>query len=185
LGVARTRQQLMQQLDEVNNAMPTNASVDFQLPAFFNISTAFELNATVVKTHFLVVFATIFELLGITLFLFNHYSSATLSEGCEAGNVIYSATTVTGTPASLAEKVRELESANRFLLERLEYNRLSLAPAETAVSTAIEKIRANYQKGEKLTYSGLSKKLHRSHSFVKKVLDRMIENGLARSIFLS
>jgi len=180
LVFADTRQQLMRKLDEVNNAMPTTASVDSQLPAIVNISTAFGLDAIAVKTNSLVVFASVFEWLGIALFLFNHYALATLSNGSQREKVISPAL------ASLLEKVTELESVNRLLLEKLEHQRPS-----PAISKAIEKVLANHQKGDKLTYSGLSKELHRSNSFVKKLLAQMIENRLARrdenarSIFLS
>jgi len=185
LVFAHTRQQLMQKLDEVNNAMPTNASVESQLPAIVNISTAFGLDAIAVKTNSLVVFASVFEWLGIALFLFNHYGLATLSNGRQREKVISQAPEPTATVASLLSKVTELESANRFLLEKLEHHRSS-----PAISKAIEKVLANHQKGDKLTYSGLSKELHRSNSFVKKLLRCMIEKGLARrnentrSIFL-
>ena len=188
LVFAHTRQQLMRQLDEVNNAMPTNASVDSQLPAIANVSTAFDLDAIAVKTNSLVVFATIFELLGIALFLFNHYSSATQRNSRQPEKVINPAPTPTPTGAivSLLEKVRELENANRFLLEKLEHPQPS-----AAISKAIEIVLANHQKGDKLTYSGLSKELHRSNSFVKKLLHLMIKKGLAqrdentRRLFLS
>jgi hypothetical protein len=76
LEQARTRQQLMQQLEQVNNDKPTTAAIDAQIPAIANLSKAFGLNPTTVKTHFLVVFASFFELLGVVLFLFNHYASA-------------------------------------------------------------------------------------------------------------
>jgi hypothetical protein len=58
------------------------------------------------------------------------------------------------------------------------------------ISRAIAQILSNHQSGDRLTYSGLSKELHRGKPFVKKVLERMIEERLARydedkrSIFL-
>jgi Mn-dependent DtxR family transcriptional regulator len=89
---------------------------------------------------------------------------------------------------TIQEQIQELSNVNRLLLEKLDDAEPS--PTTGAILKAIGQILSNHQSGDRLTYSGLSKELHRGKPFVKKVLKRMIEEGLARyddnkrSIFL-
>jgi hypothetical protein len=121
-----------------------------------------------------------FELLGVVLFLFNHYASAIEKLRVHTDSDVQ---------ISVEQKVQELESVNRLLLEKLDDAEPSPITAG-AILKAIGQILNNHQSGDRLTYSGLSKEQHRGKPFVKKVPERMIEEGLARyddskrSIFL-
>ena len=146
LESAHTREQLTRQLEQVNREKPTSATIDDQIPAIADVSETFGLDPTIVKTHLLVIFATIFELLGVTLFLFNHYESAIEKQRHHTDSDELS---------NVQQKIRELENLNRLLLDKLDESQPPPTSA-AALSKAIAQILSNHQSGDRLTYCGLS-----------------------------